>query len=84
MDHCEGKHSPEGSSSCLQHTEVRAKGREKEAEQSCVCVSVCMALPSPAAHLRQRRDVVTSAVQELATFPQSWEQLGMFGDLLWL
>ncbi|KAI1238402.1 hypothetical protein IHE44_0013130 [Lamprotornis superbus] len=81
MDHCEGKRSPEGSSSCLQLTEVSTKGREKEAEQSCVCVSACMALPSPAVHLRQCRDVVTPAEQELDTFPQSWEQLGMFGDL---
>lgn len=65
MDHCEGKHSPEGSSSYLQQRWAQRGGRK--AEQSCVCVSVCMALPSPAAQLRQCRDVVTSAEQELDT-----------------
>lgn len=46
MGHCAGKRCPEGSSSHSLRVEVRAKGKEEEAEQSHVCVSVCTALPS--------------------------------------
>lgn len=88
MGDCAGKQCPEGSSSCLQRTQVRAKGREEEAERSSVCGSVCATLPSRStvllSNLRQCGDAVTSAEQGQDRFLQPWEQVGTFGDQLWL
>lgn len=53
--HRAGKQCPEGSSSRWQRTEVRAKGREEEAEQTRVCVSVCTALLSPSTSASMQR-----------------------------
>lgn len=56
------------SSSCLQHTEVSAKGREKEAMSVCLSAWPCPLLQ----HIWGNADMVTSAEQEQDTFPQSW------------
>lgn len=73
--HCAGKLYPEGTSFCLQHTEM---GKEEKAQKSSACLGGC----PPAADLRQCRDVVTPAVQGRDTFVQSWEQADVCGDPL--
>lgn len=60
----------------------RRGGRKRLSRPASVCLS---ARPcSPAAHLRQCGDAVTSAERGQDVFPQSWEQVGMCGDPLWL